>query len=415
MDIDAKIKKFKIDLLKKMPFYGDIVLRLPIVRNDNIPTARTNGRSIEYNGNFMASLKEGQRNFIFMHEVFHVLLHHCSRSKGRDPRLWNTAADIIVNDMLLRLRYDLNRQGIPFEKPDNGIFDNVAQGASVETIYETLVKNNRRMQSDSKMFVFGIKGSNRIEVPDDLIILSGEGAGGSGDPAAEINGVSVPGDQDGLSESMIDQIIREAVQKNRSAFGSFFAPRELIELTETKRLNWKTLLRDFLEEDLNDEPSYTTPEKKYIHMDLILPGYSMTEEKIEEIWAFVDSSGSIGNDEMKQFITQLYRVSKEFKCAMNLCYWDTRVTDVYLNIPNEKELLKCLPKHSGGTDINCVYSWLRENKIRPEVMLILTDGYFGHLDHSVFIPSMGRKTILVLSPGIVINDEMKKIGKIATL
>ena len=141
----------------------------------------------------------------------------------------------------------------------------------------------------------------------------------------------------------------------------------------------------------------------------------MTEEKIEEIWAFVDSSGSIGSDEMKQFITQLYRVSKEFKCTLNLCYWDTAVTDVYLNIPNEKELLKCLPKHSGGTNINCVYRWLKEKKIRPEVMLILTDGYFGCLDYSVFIPSLGRKTILVISPGILENDEMKKIGKIARL
>ena len=43
MDLEMEIKRFKMDLLRKMPFYGDIVMRLPFVENKHIPTARTNG------------------------------------------------------------------------------------------------------------------------------------------------------------------------------------------------------------------------------------------------------------------------------------------------------------------------------------------------------------------------------------
>ena len=414
MNIDDKIRKFKYDLLRKLPFYGDILLKMPIVRNDSIQTAQTDGRKIEYNGHFMESMSDGQCNFVIMHEVFHVLLHHCSRSIGRNPRFWNTAADIIVNSMLLSLKYDMDRLKIDFERPQDGIFANVEFGDTVETIYEKIAQANRFSLPPApgkKQRIISIDKKIFLDPPDDLITVNTE------------EGVTLFPDEygqysdgsDGLSESMIDQIVRDAINKNRSTAGSFFAPRELILLEDARYINWKAVLKDFLQEEINDESSYTTPERKYLHMDLILPGYSLTEERIEEIWAFVDSSGSIGDLEMKGFITQLFRISKEFKCVFNICYWNTSVSDVYMNIPDEKALLKAVPKHSGGTDINCVYRWINENKISPEIMLILTDGYFGRLNDSVFRPSLGKKTILVLSEGIVINDDMKRIGKIARL
>ncbi|MBP5632342.1 MAG: hypothetical protein J6X34_05560 [Clostridia bacterium] len=412
MTIEEKIKKFKIDLLRKLPFYGDILLMMPIVRNDKIPTAQTNGRKIEYNGHFLESMSDGQCNFIIMHEVFHVLLHHCSRSKGRNPQFWNIAADLVVNDMLLKLQYDMRRYQIKFEKPDNGLFDSVGLNDTVESIYERIAQANNYSVPIDKKLILNTGNKKLAEIPDDLIIIEGSKNEGKMFP---IDAGKHSDGSDGLSETMIDQVIHDAINKNRGTAGSFFAPRELLLLDDAKKLNWKSLLKDLLQEEINDESSYTTPERKYIHMDLLLPGYSLTEEKLEEVWAFVDSSGSIGDREMKEFITQLFRISKEFKCVFNICYWNTSVSDVYMNIPDEKALLKAVPKHSGGTNINCVYRWINENKIKPEVMLILTDGYFGKLDDSVFRPSLRGKTILVLSEGIMINDDMKKIGKIARL
>ncbi len=214
---------------------------------------------------------------------------------------------------------------------------------------------------------------------------------------------------------MVGTILKEVLEKYRGELGSFYVPRGLLKSRESRLLDWKQLLKSFLEEEVSEESSYVTPERKYIHMDLILPGYCREEQTLEEVWAFVDSSGSIGNKELEQFLTQLSRICRQFKCTMNICYWDTQVTDVYKKVKEEEKIWDSLPHHSGGTDINCVYRWLRMEKLRPPVMLILTDGYFGSLKSEDFIPALKQKTILVLSSDIRVSDEMRQIGKIAKL
>lgn len=186
-------------------------------------------------------------------------------------------------------------------------------------------------------------------------------------------------------------------------------------MTASRNIRWQSLLRDFLTAEISEDTSYATPERKYIHMDLIIPGHCMSEEKIGNVWAFVDSSGSIDNDEMNQFLTQLYRISKEFQSVLNIAYWDTEVTDVYKGIANKNDILNCVPHHSGGTDINCIYNWMKNNHVNPDVMLILTDGYFGKINTESFKKSFARKTVLVLSPQAEIDSDMKKIGRIASL
>ncbi len=117
---------------------------------------------------------------------------------------------------------------------------------------------------------------------------------------------------------------------------------------------------------------------------------------------------------MQNFIKQLYHITKDFGCIMNIVYWDTQVHDIYKDISKPEDVIKALPKHSGGTDINCVYRWIRDNKLKPDVMLILTDGYFGMLNQSDFVPTLKKNTILVLSSAYRTSD-MDMIGRIAEL
>ena len=431
MTVEKDIQRFKMDLLRHMPFYGDIVMRLPIVADSSIPTACTNGATIRYNPGFFQSLETGERNFVLLHEVFHVLLLHCRRSEGRDPRMWNTACDLVVNQMLTTLRHTMRAEGIPFQRPEKGLYAQIPRDITTEAIYEKIAADNRKLKKNSKKillkknYVWGPQDlpSNiqEVEIPDDLddyVVLEatgvGMGKGGTSESGAGGKGMT-EAEARSLQEQLVRSLIRESVTKNRSDMGSYYIPNQMLSLVESKRLNWKTLLRDFLSEEVSDEVSYTTPERKYLHMDLILPGHSMSEEHLEEVWAFVDSSGSISQDELNQFLTQLHRIAKEFQCIFNICYWDTRVTDVYRKVRGEGEILNCLPKHSGGTNINCVYDWIQANKVKPDVMLILTDGAFGRLTTPAFQPKYRKKTILVLSSQLPASEDMKRIGKIATL
>ena len=406
--MEKEIQRFKMELLRKMPFYGDILMHLTFVEDREIPTAATDGKTIWYNPRFLSSLSRGERNFVIMHEVFHVLLRHGIRNtdRKRDRDIWNVACDIIVNDRLTRLLGEMRRSEISFQKPSDGIFAYVNDNETAENLYAKIKAGNAGKNENTKKLKirFGYTGNNTYEQNIKEI-----------DIPSDIKASALPIDEMNLNDQLLKEMICAAAQKSRGTMGSCYIPAELYSLVEGKTLDWRRLLKDFLSQEISDDSSYTTPERKYIHMDLILPGHSLSEETIEEIWAFVDSSGSIGHDEMEQFLTQLYHISRDFKCVFNICYWDTAVTDVYKKVLREDDVLKCIPRHSGGTDINCVYQWISDNRVKPDVMLILTDGYFGSLRTPAFNRKLGRKTILVLSSGITINDDMRKIGKIARL
>lgn len=403
-----EIQRFKMELLRKMPFYGDILMHLIFVENKSIPTAATDGKTIWYNPNFLSDLELGERNFILMHEVFHVLLRHGVRNADgkRDKDIWNIACDIIVNDMLIKLQPYMGMANIPFRKPSVGTFARISGDETAENLYAKIKADNENKNKFTRKLKirWGYAGNSSYERDAKMV-----------DIPSDLRTFELPMDEADINDQLLREMIRTAAQKNRGTMGSCYIPAEIYALTESKKLDWRKLFKDFLSQEIGDDASYTTPERKYLHMDMILPGHSLTDETVEEIWAFVDSSGSVGHEEMAQFLTQLYRICREFKCIMNICYWDTAVTDVYRKIRREDDILKCIPHHSGGTDINCVYQWIHENKVKPDVMLILTDGYFGQLRTPTFSPRLGRKTILVLSSKIIINDDMKRIGKIARL
>ena len=405
--MEQEVQRFKMELLRKMPFYGDVLMHLVFAENKNIPTAATDGKTIWYNPKFLSNLHAGERNFVILHEVFHVLLRHGVRNvdRKRDQDIWNVACDIIVNQMLTRLKYQMNMVGIPFDRPAAGIFATISADETAENLYAKIKADNakknqhpQKLKIRSRYADFGHQGQICvIDIPHD------------------IKPFDLSPDQIQINDQLIQELIRRAAKKNRGTMDSYFVPAEIYTLTESKKLDWRKLLKDFLSQEIGDDVSYTTPERKYLHMDLILPGHALSEETIEEVWAFVDSSGSVSRQETAQFLTQLYRIAREFKCVFHICYWDTAVTDVYKRIIREEDILNCVPHHSGGTDINCVYQWIRENKVKPDVMLILTDGYFGRLTTPAFSRELGKKTILVLSSNIQVNDDMKKIGKIAKL
>ena len=408
--IEQDLQEFKSEMILRRPFFGDILLRLPIVQDDRIPTACTDGRTIRWNGCFFDSLNSAQRHYVLMHEVLHTLLMHPTRIDGRDPDVWNIAADMVVNNMCDIMGREINA-GLEkplMSRPPNGIYSAVDAQHTAEDLYGIILENIEK-QGDkytiSKNLQLGRRfPSARIEITLDRDLQPG---GGSGLPLTER--------QKKLIEDQITRLIRTAAAGDRGAFGSYYIPRELVRLTQPKPISWRQMLKEHLTEVTSDDASYATPERKYLHMDLILPGYCLTEDgDLESLWAFVDSSGSISGETLNQFLTQLYRIVKELHCELNICYWDTQVTDIYRKIRNEKQVLECQPHHSGGTDINCVYDWMAENNVKPDVMLILTDGYFGPVSPENRRRLRPRDTILTISNDSV-NPQYQTIGKVCRL
>ena len=388
-----EFQRFKMDMLRVMPFYGDILMRVTFIEDESIPTACTNGKNVRYNPEFMKTLNEGQRNYVLMHEVMHILLLHWKRIGERYPQLWNIACDYVVNGLLDRISWELGSNGVAFQKPPVGCFyKDYYRDQSAEEFYNILVNENKKKRATDKT---KFRGRPVDGIADDLDLSN---------PLDTSEALSC--------EAEIKELIKETMKRRGFGIGPYY-PRELKLITASKKLPWNRLLYEFMEERLEEESSYLTPERKYIHMDMIVPGVGKAEDELGEIWAFIDVSGSMSNEELGHFLTQLYRIASEFHCVFHIAYWHTEVDGVYKNIRNKEKLFKCKPKHSGGTDINCVYRYLAENKIKPGVLLILTDGYFGRVTEP--LGSLPKKTIYVLSEQGSRDEIIEKYGKLARL
>ena len=75
-----------------------------------------------------------QRDAVFLHELLHAALLHPLRRGLRDPKLFNIAADIVVNGMVVA--------DDSLELPNDSLRSEKLEHLSVEEIYEILQKKN---------------------------------------------------------------------------------------------------------------------------------------------------------------------------------------------------------------------------------------------------------------------------------
>lgn len=134
------INTIKTKLLIKYPTFGSIIANTEFQINNNIKTARTNGKVIEYNINFLNTLTEKEQIFLFAHEICHIAFDHIFRSEGKDNKTWNKATDAVINALL-------QQDGLPLIK---GVVDiKEAVNYNAEEMYERLLKEkNQKNEKD---------------------------------------------------------------------------------------------------------------------------------------------------------------------------------------------------------------------------------------------------------------------------
>ena len=119
---DEIISKTKIQVRRECQFFGALMLFATIKESKKIDTACTDGKDIFFNEVFLKSLKSSEQNALMLHEVLHMALLHVQRRQFRDPKIWNIAADIVVNDLILR--------NTSFKLPKGAIIDSIYKGKS---------------------------------------------------------------------------------------------------------------------------------------------------------------------------------------------------------------------------------------------------------------------------------------------
>ena len=348
-----KIIVARVGLLLRHPFFGNLATRLKIQEgSDWLPTAATDGRTIYFNREFFTPLSIKQVEFVIAHEILHNVFDHMSRREGRKPDIFNIAADYCVNGQIVRDGIgDHNIEGIKI------FHDKKYYGMGAEEIYDKIYDE----MDEEQLKALG-------QLLDEHIDWGDDGDGNS------------PG-RPKYSKEELKQIrdeMREATVQAAQAAGAGNVPaniqRMIKELTEPK-MNWREIIRQQIQSTIKDDFSFMRPNRKGWHMGAILPGTNFKETI--DICVAIDMSGSIGDDQAKDFLSEIKGIMQEYQ-DFNIKVWcfDTRVyNEADFNGYSMDEFDEYEPVGGGGTEFDANWEYMKEHDINPKKFIMFTDGY----------------------------------------
>lgn len=353
----------RIGLLIGNPFWGNIISRLKLIESETwCQTAATDGRNFYFNSKFINLLRPKEVQFLFGHELLHAVYDHVGsfgRLNGRDTKIWNLACDYAVNQDLVEFHIGEKITTVPV------LLDNKYKGMVAEEIYEDLIKNAKQITIDQLAEM----------ILDDH--MEGDGDGSSSD-SKEGNGSGKPK----LSESerrAIKDELKEAMLSAAHAVGIGNVPagirRMIKELTEPE-MDWRQVLQQQIESQVKSDFTYMRPSRRGWGCDAVLP--SMKKEPAVECTVALDLSGSIGEIEMKDFMSELYGICQQHASyKITLLTWDTKCyySGEFTEDDADDAMLTAELKGGGGTSPSCIWRWCEDNGHDPKQLVVLTDGY----------------------------------------
>lgn len=358
--VREKLITARIALLLKAPFFGNLATRMKLINADDwCSTAATDGRNFYYCTEFVEKLPPKQLEFLFGHEVLHVVYDHMGRRQDRHPKISNIAADYCVNADLIDQKVGERISIVPL------LYDPKYKGMSYEEVYDHLMKNVKQVTLD--------------ELMEQLLDEHLDGAGdGDDDGDKEGKGKGRPRLTDEEKQAIRDEI-REAVLQAANAAGAGNLPagvkRLIKDLTESV-IDWRTLLEQQIQSTIKSDFSWMKTSRRGWHMDAIMPG--MLPGTQIDVFIGMDTSGSISERDIKDFLSEIKGIMESYdEYKIHVVTWDTEVYNHQIfTSDNLEDIESYVPAGGGGTDPMCVWQFLKDNDIEPKKLIMFTDYCF---------------------------------------
>lgn len=371
LTVEQRLQKGVVKIMDKAPTLAGVMMIGKRTVDDKVQTACTDGKNEKYGRKFVEDLSDAELRFLILHEVYHKLYKHLTtwRSLYEDKaKLANMACDYVINLKIVDEFGSVTMDdGAPFVKmPEGGLLDERFRAMSAKQVYDLLSEDDDGNGD-------GGKGN-------------GDGEGGdqsNGDEGAGLDAHDWEGAQEMSEEETKDlaREIDEAIRQGALIAGKLGSGgmRDIDELLKTK-VDWREALREFVTTTCqgNDYSTWKRPNRRFISSGHYLP--SGVSEKVEELVIGIDTSGSIFGSILSQFLGEVAGICEQVKPSrVRLVYWDTKVCrdekyegDEVANIAKSTK-----PTGGGGTDPRCVPAYMAEHGIKPQAVVMLTDGYVG--------------------------------------
>ena len=369
------IKSMILDLSIDLPYYGEFNLHINFHERKNIPTCAVNmtaeGMNFHYNSEFLNKLPQKEVNFIILHENFHLLFDHPTRTVlgNYDHRLSNIVQDMIINHIIWN---DISHNFVDIPKDEEG--KNMALFVPKEyegnLIFEELYdwmkekKDEHDKNPNNNKSDYGPYGKDNINTYSLESIFDN----------------MMNGDTDYLDVHIDDEISEQEKRTIIEDIKSKVESRGLMSGKTEETLNKLVKKRkDYLKEIKRTisstifggrvVKSISKPNRRSIDG---LKGKRKIKSKIN---VGLDTSGSMGGT-FEKILSYIYQNDIE----INFMESDTEVKWVK-NLKSRKDIESIPIKGLGGTALQPMVDYISDN-FNSFNNVILTDGYCDSLDFS---------------------------------
>lgn len=419
-DPATKLSAARTRLILDKPFLGALVLRLPMVEAGPwCRTTATDMKSFYYNPSYIDRLSLAQIEFVLAHEALHCALAHFVRRGHRIQRKWDLACDFAINPILVS-------DGL--QPPPGVVVLSMYDNMSAEEIYPCLDDNPDNETLDQHLYdnnAEGSQGGRSDEPPPDDSQQDHQGLPLGGvqaqnkDPQQRNGGSTQANPQQGQSGQMAgeddnkdnlpapltaqereelgqkwQQYLASAAQQAQQAGKLGGAMARMVDTWLEPKLPWRTLLAHYFFERARNDYNYMRPSRR--EGEMILP--SLKSAQCDLVVA-IDTSGSIGEDELSEFLSEINAIKGALPVRITLLACDAKLADdcPWVFEPWEEFRLPRTFAGGGGTDFAPVFEWVERENLRPDALVYFTDADAEFPEHAPPYPAIwlvkGKKPV----------------------
>lgn len=398
IDVEKFIMNIRVHLLRQHPFYGHVLMQLPIIYTDKeVPTMGVGKSSkdeimiklyvnTDYINRIIEICKKDETKVInhfteiLKHEVHHLVFGHLNIELP-DTQRKLIACELSDNSYI-------NRYHLVSETEEKaGVFPEDFDLPNKLSVYEyyNLLNDNQKFNEIRK---------NQIQIKVSINNEDGEGGNGKSDNDNNSNNSDMSGQSldshdkwevvegDNISKEMIRDIIRQANETCKQSGSWGDVPGEIKEAinlnysTAKQIIPWEVVLKDFLASSSETILDYTNKRKS--RRFGTRPGTK--KQEMLNVAIGIDTSGSIDDEMLKLFFQELQFIDKA-ETNITVFEWDTQVNREYnykyfdFNITGR-----------GGTDPTDFLEKISERKF--DCAIVFTDLYFSEIKKDYKIPTI---------------------------
>lgn len=412
-DIETKLAAARTRLILDKPFLGALVLRLPMVQADPewCATTATDARTFYYNYDYINQLSVEECQFVLAHEALHCALSHFVRRQHRIKHRWDVACDYAINPLLIAdgLKYPPNALYMPDYEDMTAeeiyplIDENTNDGPMDQHLYDDDSsdgtddnKNNQNKDSQNRSNdqpppegeqnqEQQQQGQGEQEEND----KGGGGAGGEqkargGSGGQQQQDPNQPQSQAGapkpppLSQTEMESLAVQWQQRMAGAAQSAIqagkmsgSMARMVDHLLQPQLPWRMLLSRYLSNVARDDYSFTRPSNRR-EGDAILPSLHSAQVDVTVV---LDTSGSISDNEMQEFISEVNALKGQLRARITLHGCDDKLNESgpWRYEPWEDIQLPESLEGGGGTNFRPAFDWAGKQDKQPDIMVYFTD------------------------------------------